>query len=215
MVRSSLGSSAIQNDVSTNFTAGRRRCRRSSGSRPGCLLEHARHAQQRLCPVRGRAAYRSATASRISAAFEVPSLRGLDGERVVELLFDMDLQSLHSSDHTSVVYHIHLLASAPGRGRWASRPTAGGDRAGASRAAGAAARGRGALARRCSARRPSATARSWEAAGPRAFGRLIGYLKASVLWGEGGHAAAYVREQLGDTCDSPPACYALALAALR
>jgi hypothetical protein len=55
---------------------------------------------------------------------------------------------------------------------------------------------------------------SWEAAGPRAFGRLIGLLKASVLWGEGGHAAAYVREALGDGgCDSPPACYALALAA--
>jgi hypothetical protein len=54
---------------------------------------------------------------------------------------------------------------------------------------------------------------SWEAAGPRAFGRLIGFLKASVLWGEGGHAAAYVRDQLSDRCDSPPACYALALAA--
>lgn len=57
---------------------------------------------------------------------------------------------------------------------------------------------------------------SWEAAGERAFGRLIGYLKASVLWGEGGHAAAYVREALGTDeagCDSPPACYALALAA--
>lgn len=55
---------------------------------------------------------------------------------------------------------------------------------------------------------------SWEAAGPRAFGRLIGLLKASVLWGDGGPAAAYVRAQLGDECDSPPACYALALAAL-
>jgi hypothetical protein len=54
---------------------------------------------------------------------------------------------------------------------------------------------------------------SWEAAGPRAFGRLIGFLKASVLWGEGGHAAAYVRAALSDDCDSPPACYALALAA--
>lgn len=55
---------------------------------------------------------------------------------------------------------------------------------------------------------------SWEAAGPRAFGRLIGYLKASVLWGEGGHAAAYAREALGEGgCDSPPSCYALALAA--
>jgi hypothetical protein len=56
---------------------------------------------------------------------------------------------------------------------------------------------------------------SWEAAGPRAYGRLIGFLKASVLWGEGGHAAAYVREVLGDAaCDSPPSCYALALAAV-
>ncbi|HZV74694.1 MAG TPA: hypothetical protein VFF79_13350 [Conexibacter sp.] len=55
---------------------------------------------------------------------------------------------------------------------------------------------------------------SWEAAGPRAFGRLIGLLKSSILWGEGGHAAGYVRSQLGDACDSPPACYALALAAL-
>ncbi|MGN6188269.1 MAG: hypothetical protein ACTHOE_05185 [Conexibacter sp.] len=55
---------------------------------------------------------------------------------------------------------------------------------------------------------------SWEAAGPRAFGRLIGFLKASVLWGEGGHAAAYVRDALGEGgCDSPPSCYALALAA--
>lgn len=55
---------------------------------------------------------------------------------------------------------------------------------------------------------------SWEAAGPGAYGRLIGLLKSSILWGEGGHAAAYVREQLGGACDSPPACYALALAAL-
>ena len=55
---------------------------------------------------------------------------------------------------------------------------------------------------------------SWEAAGPRAYGRLIGFLKASVLWGEGGHAAAYVRAALGEGgCDSPPCCYALALAA--
>ncbi|HEX7289653.1 MAG TPA: hypothetical protein VF250_00885, partial [Conexibacter sp.] len=56
---------------------------------------------------------------------------------------------------------------------------------------------------------------SWEAAGARAYGRLIGFLKAAVLSGEGGHAAAYVREQLGDDgCDSPPSCYALALAAV-
>jgi hypothetical protein len=55
---------------------------------------------------------------------------------------------------------------------------------------------------------------SWEAAGPRAYGRLIGLMKSSILWGEGGHAAAYVRAALGDACDSPPSCYALALAAL-
>jgi hypothetical protein len=55
---------------------------------------------------------------------------------------------------------------------------------------------------------------SWEAAGPRAFGRLIGFLKAAILWGEGGHAAGYVRARLGEACDSPPACYALALATL-
>jgi len=67
---------------------------------------------------------------------------------------------------------------------------------------------------------------SWEAAGPRAYGRLIGLLKSSILWGEGGHAAGYVRAQLGDEfrptvtasgdlrATSPAACYALALAAL-
>ncbi len=54
---------------------------------------------------------------------------------------------------------------------------------------------------------------SWEAAGPRAFGRLIGFLKAAVLSGEGGHAAVYARSLLRDACDSPPSCYALALAA--
>jgi hypothetical protein len=55
---------------------------------------------------------------------------------------------------------------------------------------------------------------SWEAAGPRAYGRLIGLMKSSILAGEGGHAAAYVRRQLGADCDSPPSCYALALALL-
>jgi predicted CoA-binding protein len=53
---------------------------------------------------------------------------------------------------------------------------------------------------------------SWEAAPPRAFGRLVGYAKASVLAGE--DPAAYVREQLGDEADSPPAAWALALGAL-
>jgi len=55
---------------------------------------------------------------------------------------------------------------------------------------------------------------SWEAPGPRAFGRLVRLLKAAVLADEGGHAAAYVREALGEGCDSPPSCYALALALL-
>lgn len=53
---------------------------------------------------------------------------------------------------------------------------------------------------------------SWEAAPPRSFGRLVGYAKSSILAGE--NPAAYVRAQLGDDCDSPPACWALALAAL-
>ena len=53
---------------------------------------------------------------------------------------------------------------------------------------------------------------SWEAAPPRSFGRLVGHAKASILGGE--NPAPYVREQLSDECDSPPACWALALAAL-
>ncbi|MDW5598918.1 hypothetical protein VSS74_31455 [Conexibacter stalactiti] len=55
---------------------------------------------------------------------------------------------------------------------------------------------------------------SWEAAPPRGFGRLVGLAKAAVLAGHAGEAAAYVRERLGDACDSPPGCYALAIAAL-
>jgi uncharacterized protein len=53
---------------------------------------------------------------------------------------------------------------------------------------------------------------SWEAAPPRSFGRLVGYAKSSILGGE--NPAPYVRAQLDDGCDSPPACWALALAAL-
>jgi hypothetical protein len=56
--------------------------------------------------------------------------------------------------------------------------------------------------------------RSWEAAGPRSFGRLIGMLKAAVLEGGGAPEARYVREQLGDEADSAASRYALALAAL-
>jgi predicted CoA-binding protein len=53
---------------------------------------------------------------------------------------------------------------------------------------------------------------SWEAAPPRSYGRLVGYAKASVLAGD--DPAPYVREQLGAEADSPPAWWALALAAL-
>lgn len=56
---------------------------------------------------------------------------------------------------------------------------------------------------------------SWEAARPRAFGRLIGMLKATVLAGSTGveDAAAYVAAQVPDP-DSPPSWYAVGLAAL-
>ena len=53
---------------------------------------------------------------------------------------------------------------------------------------------------------------SWEAAPPRSFGRLVGYAKASILAGD--NPSDYVRDQLGDEGDSPPAWWALALAAL-
>ncbi|HYV16338.1 MAG TPA: hypothetical protein VE972_09995 [Conexibacter sp.] len=55
---------------------------------------------------------------------------------------------------------------------------------------------------------------SWEAAPPRSYGRLVGMLKSSILSGDGGHAAVYACQALGDTCDSAPSCYALAIAAL-
>lgn len=55
---------------------------------------------------------------------------------------------------------------------------------------------------------------SWEVAPPRSFGRLVGMAKAGVLAGHGGEEAAYVRRALEETCDSPPSCYALAIAAL-
>ncbi|WP_217913191.1 hypothetical protein [Miltoncostaea marina] len=55
---------------------------------------------------------------------------------------------------------------------------------------------------------------SWEAAPPRSYGRLVGMLKSAVLAGEGAAAAAYARGALGDGCDSPTSCYALAVAAL-
>jgi hypothetical protein len=56
--------------------------------------------------------------------------------------------------------------------------------------------------------------RSWEAAPPRSYGRLIGMLKAAVLRGDAEGAATYVREAVGPDGDSPTSWYALALAAL-
>ncbi len=56
---------------------------------------------------------------------------------------------------------------------------------------------------------------SWEAAGPRSFGRLVGFLKATLLAGADGDAeAAYVRGELPAPPDTPVAAYAGALAAL-
>jgi hypothetical protein len=56
--------------------------------------------------------------------------------------------------------------------------------------------------------------RSWEAAQPRAFGRLVGMLKAAVLAGDASGAAAYARQALGPQGDSASSWYAVALAAL-
>jgi hypothetical protein len=55
---------------------------------------------------------------------------------------------------------------------------------------------------------------SWQAAGPRAFGRLVGMQKAAVIAGGGGDEAAYARAELGGEGDSPPSWYAVAIAAL-
>lgn len=75
--------------------------------------------------------------------------------------------------------------------------------------AGEAASGRAAL------RRASALYRaSWEAAPPGSYGRLIGMLKAAVIAGDARAEAAYVRAQISPHVDSPPARYALAIAAL-
>ena len=55
--------------------------------------------------------------------------------------------------------------------------------------------------------------RSWEAAGPGAFGRLVGMLKAHVLAGAGEDAAAdYAREQVPDP-SSPTSWYVCGIAA--
>jgi hypothetical protein len=55
---------------------------------------------------------------------------------------------------------------------------------------------------------------SWELAPPGSYGRLIGMLKAAVIAGEASSAAGYARTQLPDRTETPPACYALAIAAL-
>jgi hypothetical protein len=55
--------------------------------------------------------------------------------------------------------------------------------------------------------------RSWEQAGPKSFGRLVGMLKASILAGEAESAARYVRGEV-PAPDSPASGYALALAGL-
>jgi hypothetical protein len=55
---------------------------------------------------------------------------------------------------------------------------------------------------------------SWEAAPPASYGRLIGMLKAAVLAGDASDEAVYARGSLGDASGSPPASYALAIAAL-
>jgi len=55
---------------------------------------------------------------------------------------------------------------------------------------------------------------SWEAAPPRSYGRLIGMLKAAVLAGDASSEARYARGAIGAAGDSPPASYALAIAAL-
>jgi hypothetical protein len=58
---------------------------------------------------------------------------------------------------------------------------------------------------------------SWELAPPRSFGRLTGMLKALVIAGDDAaarDAAAYVRAQVDAQDASPPAWYALAIAAL-
>lgn len=55
---------------------------------------------------------------------------------------------------------------------------------------------------------------SWEAAPPGGYGRLVGMLKAAILRGEAGDAAAYARLALAEGSESPTAAYASALAGL-
>ncbi len=58
---------------------------------------------------------------------------------------------------------------------------------------------------------------SWKLAPPKSYGRLVGMLKAAVIGGAGGEAAAEVRAELAhdpDAPGSPVASYVLAVAAL-
>jgi hypothetical protein len=55
---------------------------------------------------------------------------------------------------------------------------------------------------------------SWQAAPPRAFGRLVGMLKSAVLAGDASEEAAYARAEIGAEGDSPASWYALGIAAL-
>jgi hypothetical protein len=61
-------------------------------------------------------------------------------------------------------------------------------------------------------RAAAAYRRSWEAAPPGSYGRLVGYAKASVLAGD--NPVEYVTGQLGAEDRTPPACWARALAYL-
>jgi hypothetical protein len=56
--------------------------------------------------------------------------------------------------------------------------------------------------------------RSWEAAPPRALGRLVGMLKAATIAGEGPAPARYVLRTIGTEGDSPTSWYAIGIAAL-
>lgn len=56
--------------------------------------------------------------------------------------------------------------------------------------------------------------RSWEASPPRAYGRLVGMLKAAVLAADARAAAAYASRALGSRGDSATSWYAIAIAAL-
>ena len=55
---------------------------------------------------------------------------------------------------------------------------------------------------------------SYPLAQPRSWGRLIGAVKAAVLAGDGADEARRARRELGDVCDTPPACYLGALCAV-